>query len=87
MNLNQMLRLVIGVCLTTVSLLAQSTAVSQISGIVRDTGGLGVPDARITVTQASTGLTRSVQTGNQGDYTMPGLPIGPYKISVTKEGF
>ncbi|HEY7337959.1 MAG TPA: carboxypeptidase-like regulatory domain-containing protein, partial [Bryobacteraceae bacterium] len=66
---------------------AQQAAVSQISGMVRDPAGLGVPGAKVTVSQTTTGLTRSVQTGPDGAYTIPSLPIGPYRMSVAKEGF
>ena len=70
-----------------VSLCAQSGGVSQISGTVHDAGGLVVPGAQVTVTQTATGLTRSVHTGADGAYTLPSLPVGPYKFTVTKEGF
>jgi hypothetical protein len=82
-----MLRILSALCLSAVGLFAQSAAVSQISGTVRDSGGLVVPDAQITITQTATGLTRTVQTSAQGDYTIPSLPVGPYKLSVTKQGF
>jgi hypothetical protein len=65
----------------------QSTAVSQISGTVRDSGGLVVSGAQVSVTQTATGLSRSVQTGAEGSYTIPSLPPGPYRLTVTKEGF
>ena len=46
-----------------------------------------IPNAQVTVTQTSTGLTRSASTGGEGNYTFTSLPVGPYKITVTKEGF
>lgn len=67
------------------ALFAQS--VSQISGTVKDSTGLAVPGAEITVTQTDTGVNRSVQTGVNGDYSLPSLPIGPYRMEVKKEGF
>ena len=66
-------------------LFAQS--VSQITGTVKDSSGLAVPGADITVTQTDTGLVRSAQSGASGTYLMPSLPIGPYKMEVKKEGF
>jgi hypothetical protein len=65
--------------------LAQS--VSQISGTVEDTSGLGVPGAQVTVTQTDTGLTRTAVSSASGAYSLPSLPIGPYRMEVKKEGF
>jgi hypothetical protein len=73
--------------LALASLWGQQAAVSQISGVVRDPGGLGVPGAQVTVTQTATGLTRSVLTTGDGAYTIASLPIGPYRISIVKDGF
>ncbi len=65
---------------------AQKTS-GQISGNVTDQGGAALPDATVTATQVGTGLQRTVTTSGEGNYTIPDLPIGLYKISVTKTGF
>ncbi len=70
----------------TAPLFAQS-GVSQISGTVHDPGGLVIAGAEITVTQTSTGLTRTTQTNTEGAYVLPSLPVGPYRLKVTKDGF
>ncbi|MBV8905613.1 MAG: TonB-dependent receptor [Acidobacteriia bacterium] len=62
-------------------------SVSQISGTVRDASGLGVPGAQVTVIQTDTGLIRTATTGANGDYSLPSLPTGPYRMEVKKEGF
>jgi hypothetical protein len=64
---------------------AQST--SQISGTVKDASGGAVVAAEVRGTQTATGLVRSVTTGTDGAYILQNLPIGPYMIEVTKEGF
>jgi len=66
-------------------LFAQS--LSQISGTVKDATGSTIPGAQVTVTQTSTGLTRTTETGANGDYSLPSLPLGPYRMEVKKEGF
>jgi hypothetical protein len=71
--------------LACMGLFAQS--VSQITGTVQDSSGLAVPGAEITVTQTDTGLTRSAQSGATGNYSLPSLPIGPYRLEVKKAGF
>ena len=45
---------------------AQTTA--QLSGLVVDESGGALPGVEVTVTQTSTGATRFVITGAQGDY-------------------
>jgi hypothetical protein len=64
---------------------AQSTA--QINGTVRDASGLAVADATVKVTQTATGAVRTAPSGTDGAYVLANLPIGPYLLEVTKEGF
>jgi len=66
-------------------LFAQST--SQISGTVKDASGGAVPGAVITVTQSDTGVTRTATSDASGVYSLPSLPLGPYRMEVKKEGF
>ncbi|MBV9294266.1 MAG: TonB-dependent receptor, partial [Acidobacteriaceae bacterium] len=65
----------------------QATAFSQISGVVKDATGLPIAGANVQVTQTETSLVRSVVTGTDGIYTLPDLPVGPYTLRATKEGF
>src|SRR5579884_3670936 len=67
------------------AIFAQS--VSQISGTVKDASGLAVPDAQVTAIQTDTGATRSTVSAASGAYSLPSLPIGPYRMEVKKEGF
>jgi hypothetical protein len=66
-------------------LFAQS--MSQISGTVQDASGSAIPGAQVTVTQTDTGLTRVAETDSSGVYSLPSLPLGPYRMEVKKEGF
>jgi hypothetical protein len=66
---------------------AQTTAVSQISGTVQDSTGLAIPGAEVQVKQTETGFTRTTTTGPDGGYALPNLPVGPYQLQVTKQGF
>jgi Carboxypeptidase regulatory-like domain/TonB dependent receptor len=75
------------VLLSAVSLRGQSVSTSQVSGTIRDSSGSVVPDARVQLTQTSTGLVRFATSGTDGSYLIPNLPIGPYTLQVTKEGF
>jgi hypothetical protein len=60
---------------------------STLTGTVKDAQGAVVPGATITVTQPSTGLTRSTVAGNRGVFSFPGLPPGVYDVKVELAGF
>ncbi len=66
---------------------AQSQAFSQIQGTVQDASGSPVPAAQVKATQTDTGVSREATTGNDGAYVLPNLPIGPYRLEVSKAGF
>jgi hypothetical protein len=68
-------------------LFAQSVATSQIAGTVQDSSGLAIQGATVRAVQTDTGLTRTAETGSDGGYILPNLPIGPYRLEVTKQGF
>ena len=69
------------------SLHAQAIASSQISGVVEDATGAAIPGATVKVTQTSTGLTRTATTGAEGSYVLPNLPVGPYEMEASAQGF
>ena len=69
------------------SLQAQTTTVSQISGIVQDSTGAAVAGAQVTVTNTATSAARSVVSGTDGAYAITNLVVGPYRLQATKEGF
>ncbi len=64
---------------------AQGT--SQIQGTVVDATGSAVGDAEVKATQTDTGITRTVNSGADGTYILSNLPIGPYRLEVSKQGF
>lgn len=66
---------------------AQTASTSQINGTVQDASGSAVPGAEIKITQIDTGASRTVNSGTDGSYIIPSLPVGPYTLEVTKPGF
>src|SRR5580692_5493854 len=60
---------------------------SQINGTIKDPSGSAIPGAAIRATQTATGVVRTAASGANGGYVLPDLPIGPYQLEVTKEGF
>src|SRR5687768_3456172 len=73
--------------LQTAGISAQTVTTGQISGNVVDQSGAAVPDATVTITQVGTGETRTVMTSEDGNYSLPNLSIGTYRVTVTKSGF
>ena len=66
---------------------SQAVSTSQIQGIVQDASGLVVPGAAIRATQTDTGAVRNVTSEADGRYVLPSLPVGPYTLEVSKQGF
>jgi hypothetical protein len=62
-------------------------ATGSIGGTVTDSSGALVPDAGVSCKNMETGITRVVQTNSAGIFQFPDLPIGPYALSFTKQGF
>jgi hypothetical protein len=58
-----------------------------IVGTVHDASGAAVPKAAVSVTNENTGIEKKTETGPDGEYTIPGLPAGPYTLRVEASGF
>jgi hypothetical protein len=58
-----------------------------IVGTVTDSTGAVVPSASITVTNADTNFERTDTTDDRGDYTVPLLPTGTYRVEIVAAGF
>jgi hypothetical protein len=74
--------------------LASSSLYAQISfdsailkGTIFDLSGSVVPGATVTVTNPDTGETRTLKSGEEGDYRIPALPPGTYEVAVEAPGF
>jgi len=60
---------------------------AEIVGTVKDTGGAVIQGATVTVTKIDTAAERTVTSGDGGEYNVPLLDIGTYKVSASKPGF
>jgi hypothetical protein len=72
--------------LTAVSAFAQG-ANTAVSGVVTDPTGAAVPGAAVTVFNTNTSITINTATNDRGEYTVPALPAGAYRVTVAKAGF
>src|SRR5438128_8199228 len=66
---------------------AQTTTVGTISGTVRDEKGAVVPKAEVSIQSTGTGISRTVNTDDNGFYLAPSLPAGRYTITTAPSGF
>jgi hypothetical protein len=66
--------------------LAQQT-LGGLTGEVTDASGGVIPNAKITIVDEQTSLTRTTTTNESGTYNFVNLPIGIYTISYTAEGY
>src|SRR5712691_8093874 len=60
---------------------------ATLSGRLVDTSGGSVSKAKVTVASAATGFSRTVQSSDSGEYSVPALPAGEYSVSVEYVGF
>lgn len=58
-----------------------------ISGAVTDSSGAAIPNAAVLVHNDETGNERHLQTGPDGRYAAPSIPVGTYTVTVTANGF
>ena len=65
---------------------AQATN-AQMSGKVVDQTGAVIPNAKIDVQNTGTGLDRIVISSSNGEYEIPSLPAGAYRVNATAAGF
>ena len=69
-----------------ITVFAQGT-VGTLTGVVKDPNGANLPDVSVVVRNLGTGATRTATSGENGHWTLPGLPIGTYEVSYEITGF
>ena len=65
----------------------QGGAAGTILGTVTDATGAVIPNAKVTITNTGTGITHVTETTGAGDYAVPDLVPGPYRVDVEATGF
>src|SRR2546429_3755668 len=73
--------------LCTSSASAQSQTTGRIAGTVKDQRGALIVAANVTVSSKTTAAERQVTTDNEGNFTVPFLPPGGYRVRITLNGF
>ena len=66
---------------------AQFADRATITGVVTDSSGAAIPDARVTITDEQTGVKTIVGTNSAGNFSTPPLILGTYRVDIEKQGF
>src|SRR6266478_2865246 len=80
------------IALAAVALFATTQLIAQdfpgrITGTVRDPQGAVISGAKVELQNTSTGLERSVESNENGEFNFSQLALGTYQITVSKPGF
>ncbi|HEV2326772.1 MAG TPA: carboxypeptidase regulatory-like domain-containing protein [Terracidiphilus sp.] len=66
---------------------AQGGGNVAITGTVMDPSGAIIPAAKVTVTEKSTGVSRTAITNGSGQFNISSLPPGTYTVNIKARGF
>ena len=66
---------------------AQLRIVGALSGTVQDPTGAVVPNAKVTLRDEKTGISRNVTSTELGTFLFPDLAVGAYEVTVAAPGF
>ena len=59
----------------------------NITGIVTDSSGGVLPQAKVDLTNVETGVIRTANTDSSGAYRFPNVPVGRYDLTISAGGF
>jgi len=71
----------------TYAALGQSLTAGTVSGTITDPNNAVVPNATVTIANAVTGYTRTVNTGSDGAFRFNNVPFNNYVLTVSASGF
>src|SRR5665213_1593302 len=60
---------------------------AQVTGLVTDTSGAVLPGASVLIVNQGTGASRHTETNQSGDFVVPALEPGSYRIAIEATGF
>jgi hypothetical protein len=74
-------------CICGSSMLFAQSTTGTILGQVTDPAGSAIAKAHVTVTDTLTGESHSMDANEQGEYVLPNLPVGVYRVEAQSTGF
>jgi hypothetical protein len=81
------LLLALCIALTATFAPAQTSGTGSIQGVVTDPSGAVLNGAQVSATNNLTGVSTQAATSDSGTYLVPLLQPGPYKVTITAQGF
>jgi hypothetical protein len=66
---------------------AQGSSTQTISGTVVDGTGAVIPGADVAAKHAGTGIVSNTVSNSEGQFSLPGMQVGTYAVTVTLQGF
>lgn len=81
------LRILTLLVLTGFAVLTAQQDRGTLTGTASDPAGAVVPGVKVTITNTATNATYETATNSAGQFTMPNLPIGPYRVQYETAGF
>lgn len=79
--------LMVGLMASMSPLATAQVSGATLSGLITDTSGAGIPNAKVSIKNVGTGEAREVPTNANGFYSVPNLLPGTYDVTVTGSGF
>jgi hypothetical protein len=67
--------------------LTWASITGSISGVVSDSSGAVITDAKVVATNTETGVRTALTTDSKGFYNFASLPVGTYDLEISQTGF
>jgi len=71
----------------SITITGQSGSGGTLTGVVQDPNGANISGVTVTAKNSATGATRTATTGDDGQWSLPGLHIGEYELTYEMTGF
>src|ERR1017187_6989945 len=85
--MSRMTTVLVLIFLSASAIFGQAVAIGSVSGTVSDQSGSSVPNATVKMTETEMGTVHTGNTDAEGHYTFNNLPVGPYRLEVSANGF
>src|ERR1700722_16353614 len=69
------------------AVLAQGIITGSIAGSAADASGAVLPGAKVTAKNTATNQTATAVAGADGSFSLKDLPVGPYTVTISDDGF
>ena len=80
-------RRIVSLLLVCAAALWSQTDRGVIGGAIRDSSGAAVPGAKVSAVNVETNVVFKTVCNETGNFTVPALPAGSYRLMVEREGF